>query len=89
MTTADAEGAIRVAITNPLDTGKYSYRVVAKETNGPASGPLNNQVTFNVTLTCTVNRFFNKEKSLTNIVYTIPSSLLSHVEIYEMPVYAT
>jgi len=46
-------------------------------------------VTFKLTLTCTVKQFFNKVKSLSNIVYTIPSSLISPADIYAMPVYET
>jgi len=63
--------------------------VIVTETNGLVNGPVNDEVTFKLTLTCTVTQFFKIEKSLTYIDFTILPSLTSPADIYEMPVYGT
>ena len=65
---SDTDGTINVSINNPADTGVYSFRVVAIE---PVSGLLNEDVTFVLTLTCTINRFFNTAKGVSNKVYEV------------------
>ena len=65
---SDADGTFNVAINNPADTGVYPLRVVAVE---PVSGLLNEDVNFVLTLTCTIHRFYNTAKGVSNKVYEV------------------
>lgn len=83
----DANGEIEVSITNPWDTGEYFLRVIATERAGDV---FNDEVIFKLTLKCTITRFYNLAKGVSNrITYKIPFDLNSQPFSSTMPVYET
>lgn len=79
-------GSIYISISNPKDTGIYSFSVLATES---ISGKTNNEVRFKLTLTCTITAFFNTKKNIKNVNYVISAAQDQRPVIMSLPVYAT
>jgi hypothetical protein len=79
-------GTISIDISNPIDTASYSFSVLATES---VSGQTNTQVSFTVTLTCTIIAFYNTVKNVKNVNYVISAAMDSKAITMPVPVYET
>ncbi len=86
ITYSDSNGTILIDISNPKDTDTYSFSVLANES---VSGNKNTQVSFNVTLTCTISVFYNTVKNVKNVNYVIGAAMDSKAITMAVPVYET
>ena len=86
ITYSDLNGTILIDISNPKDTNTYSFSVLATES---VSGQTNTQVSFTVTLTCTISLFYNSVKNVKNISYVIGAAMDNKALTMAVPVYET
>jgi hypothetical protein len=83
---SDFNGTISIDISNPIDTGTYNFSVLATE---GVSGHTNTQVSFTLTLTCTISVFYNSVKNVKNVNYVIDAAMDSKAITMPVPVYET